>query len=143
MGYHHVDPATVDPTPDRPSVQRAISETLGLENVAVNRYEAEPGEAIPLAYHYHDDQEEVFYVLAGTLVVETPGERYEVGADEVFAVEPGSPQYASAAEDVRGSKAPAGQPEADASGDADRTTEVLAIGAPRVDDVHAYEEGDG
>jgi uncharacterized cupin superfamily protein len=121
MGYHHVDPAEVNPTPDRPSVQRAISDAAGLTNVAVNRYEAEPGEAIPLAYHYHDDQEEVFYVLAGTLVVETPEETYEVDADEVFAVEPESPQYASAAADAGG------------------TTEVLAVGAPRVNDVHPYE----
>jgi uncharacterized cupin superfamily protein len=122
MDYHHVDPAAIEPTPDRPSVQRAISDAVGLENVAVNRYEAEPGEAIPLAYHYHDDQEELFYVLSGTLVVETPEDDYEAGADEVVAVEPDSPQYARAAEDAAG------------------TTRVLAIGAPRIDDVHPYEE---
>ncbi|MFB6221025.1 MAG: cupin domain-containing protein [Halolamina sp.] len=121
MGYHHIDPAAVEPTPDRPSVQRAISDAAGLENVAVNRYEAAPGEPIPLAYHYHDDQEEVFYVLAGTLVVETPDGEYEVRADEVFVVEPDSPQYASAADG------------------ADETTVVLAVGAPAVDDVHPYE----
>jgi uncharacterized cupin superfamily protein len=121
MGYHHVDPDEVEPTPDRPSVQRAISDAVGLENVAVNRYEAEPGEAIPLAYHVHDEQEELFYVLSGRLHVETPEGEYEVGADEVFVVEPGSPQYANAAED------------------AGETTRVLAVGAPRVDDVHPYD----
>lgn len=122
MGYHHVDPDEIEPTPDRPSVQRAISDAVGLENVAVNRYEAEPGEAIPLAYHYHDDQEELFYVLSGTLTVETPEGTYEVGADEAFVVEPDSPQYASAADD------------------AGETTRVLVVGAPRVDDVHPYED---
>jgi Uncharacterized conserved protein, contains double-stranded beta-helix domain len=116
--------ADIEPTPDRPSVQRAISDAVGLENVAVNRYEAEPGEALPLAYHYHDDQEELFYVLSGQLVVETPDGEYEVGADEVFVVEPDSPQYATAAED------------------ADGTTQVLVVGAPRVDDVHPYEEAE-
>lgn len=124
MGYNHVDPATIEPTPDRPSVQRAISDAVGLEHVAVNRYEAEPGEAIPLAYHYHDEQEELFYVLSGRLVVETPEEVYEVGADEVLAIQPDSPQYATAAED------------------ADGTTQVLAIGAPRAQDAHPYDEAD-
>lgn len=122
MGYHHVDPDDIEPTPDRPSVQRAISDAVSLEHVAVNRYEAEPGEAIPLAYHYHDDQEELFYVLSGTLAVETPEGDYEVGPDEVFVVEPDSPQYARAA------------------GDAGETTRVLVVGAPRVDDVHPYED---
>ncbi|WP_373188606.1 cupin domain-containing protein [Halolamina sp.] len=124
MGYQHMVAADIEPTPDRPSVQRAISDAVGLENVAVNRYEAEPGEALPLAYHYHDDQEELFYVLSGQLVVETPDGEYEVGADEVFVVEPDSPQYATAAED------------------ADGTTQVLVVGAPRVDDVHPYEEAE-
>jgi uncharacterized cupin superfamily protein len=124
MGYQHVDPSDIDPSPDRPSVQRAISDAVGLENVAVNRYEAEPGEAIPLAYHYHDEQEELFYVLAGRLVVETPEETYEVSADEVFAVEPDSPQYATAA------------------ADADGTTQVLAVGAPRASDAHPYDEAE-
>ncbi len=121
MGYHHVDPSTIDPTPDRPSVQRAIGETLGLENLAVNRYEVAPGEEIPLAYHYHDHQEELFYVLAGRLHVDTPEGTYEVAADEVFVVEPDSPQFAY-------------NPES-----ADTDVEVLAVGAPAVDDVHAYD----
>lgn len=122
MGYHHIDPDEIEPTPDRPSVQRAIGDAVGFENVAVNRYEAEPGEAVPLAYHVHDEQEELFYVLSGRLHVETPDGSHEVGPDEVFAVEPESPQYASAAEN------------------ASETTRVLVVGAPRVDDVHPYEE---
>lgn len=123
MGYHHVDPASIDPTPDRPSVQRAIDDAVGLENLAVKRYEVDPGESIPLAYHYHDDQEEVFYVLAGTLHVETPEGAYEVGTDEAFVVEPDSPQRAYNPESV------------------DDRVVVLAAAAPRVDDVHAYELG--
>ncbi|WP_436926882.1 cupin domain-containing protein [Halosimplex amylolyticum] len=121
MGYHHVDVGEVDPTPDRPSVQRSISDAVGLENAAVNRYEVAPGEAIPLAYHYHDHQEEVFYVLSGTLAVETPEGTYEVGADEAFVVEPDSPQRAHVPES------------------ADEAAVALVIGAPAVDDVHAYD----
>ncbi|WP_415380328.1 cupin domain-containing protein [Halosimplex sp. TS25] len=122
MGYHHVDVDGIDPTPDRPSVQRSISDAVGLENVAVNRYEVAPGEAIPLAYHYHDHQEEVFYVLSGILTVETPEGTHDVGADEAFAVEPDSPQRAHVPES------------------ADEQAVALVVGAPAVDDVHPYED---
>ncbi|WP_225332804.1 cupin domain-containing protein [Halomicrobium urmianum] len=122
MGYRIVPVDEIDPTPDRPSVQRAISDVAGLDNVAVNLYEPEPGEPIPLAYHYHDEQEELFYVLAGRLVVETPEGDLEATRGEVIVVEPENPQYARNPED------------------ASETAKVLAIGAPSVDDVHAYEE---
>ena len=122
MGYDVVPVDELDPTPDRPSVQRAISDAAGLENVAVNLYEPDPGEPIPLAYHYHDEQEELFYVLEGRLVVETPEGDLDATRDEVIVVGPESPQYAKNPED------------------ADETAKVLAIGAPSVDDVHPYEE---
>ncbi|MFY4811411.1 cupin domain-containing protein [Haloarcula argentinensis] len=121
MGYHHLAVDDIEPTPDRPSIQRSISDAADLENVAVNLYEVAPGEDIPLAYHYHDDQEELFYVLSGTLAVETPEKTYEVGANEAFVAEPDSPQRAhnpeSATEPVR----------------------TLVVGAPAVDDVHPYD----
>ncbi|WP_121820171.1 cupin domain-containing protein [Halostella salina] len=121
MGYQHVVLDDVEPTPDRPCTRRSISETADLDNVAVNVYEPEPGEAIPLAYHYHDEQEEVFYVVAGELSVETPEGTHVVAANEAFVVEPDSPQRAFVAED------------------ADGAARVLAVGAPAVDDVHPYE----
>ncbi|MFB6152057.1 MAG: cupin domain-containing protein [Haloarculaceae archaeon] len=121
MGYHHVVVDDLDPAPDRPSVQRAIGDAAGLESLAVNRYEVAPGEQVPLAYHYHDRQEEVFYVLSGTLAVETPEGTYEVGADEALAVDPESPQRAHN------------------PGDADERVVVLAAGAPAVEDAHAYD----
>lgn len=125
MGYHHIDLSEIEPTPGRPSTQRSIGDAVGLEKVAINRYEVAPGEAIPLAYHYHDQQEEAFYVLAGVLHVETPEGTYEVGADEAFVVEPESPQRAF-------------NPES-----ANEEVVTLAIGAPAVDDTHAYEPGVG
>lgn len=90
--------------------------------MAVNRFEAAPGEQLPLAYHYHDQQEEVFYVLSGTLHVETPDEEFVLGPDELFAVEPESPQWAY-------------NPEG-----ADEAVTVLAIGVPPVSgDANPYE----
>lgn len=120
MGYSHVDPSDLPAAPDRPSTKRSISDAAGLEQFAAHRYEVAPGEAIPLAYHVHDEQEELFYVTAGELHVETPERDYVVAADEAFAVEPGSPQRTFVPED--------GEP-----------TTVLVVGAPVVDDVHAYD----
>ncbi|MFC4543132.1 cupin domain-containing protein [Halosolutus amylolyticus] len=125
MGYRIVDPDAIDPAPDRPSECRKLSDPAGLETMAINRFRAEPGEELPLAYHYHDTQQEAFYVLSGTLAVETPDETYEVPSDRLFVVDPEHPQRAYN---------PA---------DADEQVTVLAIGAPQADDdVHAYDPDD-
>jgi mannose-6-phosphate isomerase-like protein (cupin superfamily) len=125
MGYRVVDPAAVDPEPDRPSECRKLSGPGGLETMSINRFRAEPDEELPLAYHYHDTQQEAFYVLSGTLFVETPEREYEVPADNLFVVDPESPQLAYN---------PA---------DSDDPVTVLAIGAPQAPaDVHPYEPED-
>ncbi|SFH00692.1 Mannose-6-phosphate isomerase, cupin superfamily [Halopelagius inordinatus] len=122
MGYTVVDCDDVETAEDRPCEMRRLTEPAGLSKMAVNRFRAEPGEEIPLAYHYHETQEEAFYVLSGTLFVETPERTYEVAADSLFAVEPESPQRAY------------NPPEADAE------VVVLAVGAPNVSgDVEAYD----
>ncbi|MFC4359436.1 cupin domain-containing protein [Halobium salinum] len=127
MGYRLVDTDRVETTDDRPCDLRRLSDAAGLSNVALNRFGAKPGQQIPLAYHYHDEQEEAFYVLSGRLTVETPDEEYELGANDLFAVEPGSPQRAYCPED------------------ADGPVDLLALGAPpAADDAHPYEpDGEG
>ena len=122
VSYHHVDATALPAAPDRPSTKRSISDTAGLSNLAAHRYEVAPGEAVPLAYHVHDEQEELFYVLSGELHVETPEGEYAVGADEAFAVDPESPQRAFVPAD--------GEP-----------TAALVVGAPPADDVRAYDPG--
>jgi mannose-6-phosphate isomerase-like protein (cupin superfamily) len=122
MGYHVVDPRDLEPEDDRPCDLRRISEPAGLSSMAVNRYHADPGEQLPLAYHTHDKQEELFFVAEGTLFVETPEETYEVPVGCFFGVDPGSPQRAFN---------PA---------EADDPVTVVAVGAPPVaGDAHAYE----
>lgn len=69
---------------------------------------------MPLSYHYHTEQEEAFYVLSGTLFVETPDETFEVGADGLFVADPESPHRAYNPED-------AAEP-----------VELLALGSPAV-----------
>jgi uncharacterized cupin superfamily protein len=141
MGYRVIDPESVEPTPDRPCVQRAVGDEAGLANVALNVYEVETGEQIPLAYHYHDDSEarsasktraatprakqaEVFYVTAGDLHVETPEGKHVVPEGHLFVADPDSPQRTFV---------PA---------DADEGVRALVLGAPPTDDVHAYDPDD-
>jgi mannose-6-phosphate isomerase-like protein (cupin superfamily) len=122
MGYRVVDTDAVPTAEDRPCRLRRLSEPAGLSQMAINRFSAAPGEQLPLAYHAHETQEEAFYVLSGTLAVETPDEEYTVETGDLFAVDPASPQRAYN---------PA---------DASESVEVLAIGAPPVSgDATAYD----
>ena len=121
MGYHVIDPGDIDPLSDRPVDARSISDAAGLENVGVRLYEAEPGEQLPLAYHVHEKQEELFYVLAGTLHVETPEQEYVVETGETFVAEPTHPHRAHNPENAQD------------------TVRVLAIGAPAVSDASPYD----
>jgi len=125
MAYHQVDTAELDQWDDRPVDVRSISVAADLDYedapLGMRVYEAAPGEQLPLGYHYHDEQVEVFYVLEGTLSVRTPEGEYVVGTDEAFVAEPGSPHLAHNPQD------------------ADASVRTLAIGAPTVDDAHPYD----
>ncbi|WP_226004791.1 cupin domain-containing protein [Natrinema salinisoli] len=121
MDYSVVDPDDLERVDDRPCDLRRLSEAAGMDNVAINRFDAEPGEQLPLAYHVHDTQEEAFLVLSGTLHVETPEGELVVSEGSMFAAQPESPHRAYNPED------------------ADEPVSVVAIGAPSVDDVAPYE----
>jgi uncharacterized cupin superfamily protein len=119
MGYHHVRVAALETAPARPSMKCSISDACGLNNLAADTYEVAPGEAIPLAYHYHDEQEEMFYLTADELHVETLDKEYVVPADDAFICDPESPQFAAVPKDGT-------------------ATIVLIVGASAVNDVHPY-----
>jgi len=122
MGYHVIDPDDLDPEPDRPSVMRYVSEAAEMENLGLRTYTVEPGEEIPLSgMHYHDTQEEVFYVISGVLSVETPDEVYAVETGEFFVAEPESPHRAHV------------------QAEAAESARVIGIGAPPVSDGHSYD----
>ncbi|RXK47474.1 cupin domain-containing protein [Halorientalis pallida] len=126
MGYHHVDPAELAPSPDHPCDRRSLAEAAELAQLAAAVYDLAPGEDLATTYHYHDQREELFYVLAGDLHVETPDETFVVGADETFAVEPESPirPYNPA--------------------ESDEPVRVLGVGAPKFDIGRPYEpDADG
>jgi hypothetical protein len=52
---------------------RRLSATTELSDIPSNKFRAEPRERLPLAYHYHESQQEAFCILRGTLSVETGG----------------------------------------------------------------------
>jgi uncharacterized cupin superfamily protein len=91
-------------------VKRPVGRALGTEHMGLRLYELEPGESTAFGYHAHENQEEVFYVIDGTLTFETEGDDVEVGAGEAIHFEPGEFQQSRNAENGR--------------------TRVLGIGAP-------------
>ena len=90
--------------------KREIDEAVGASAMGVNFYRAQPGQLLPFGMHSHPAQEELFYVIAGELVFETPDGEYSVAADEVFFAPPDHPHRARAT--------------------GDEPARVLAIGAP-------------
>ena len=91
-------------------VKRPVGRALGTEHMGLRLYELEPGESTAFGYHAHGNQEEVFYVLDGTLTFETEGGDVEVGAGEAVRFGPGEFQQSRNAGDGR--------------------TRVLGMGAP-------------
>ena len=122
MGYHVIDPTDLDRTANRPSDMRDVSEAAAMETMGLRVYYVDPGEDIPVSgMHYHDEQEEVFYVVDGALIVETPDGTIDVPEGQFFIAGPESPHRAHNPID------------------ADGPIEVIAIGAPAVNDGHLYE----
>ncbi|NHN42231.1 cupin domain-containing protein [Halorubellus sp. JP-L1] len=82
---------------------RQLGERLGATNFALNHFVLAPGESPAHSMHRHPEQEEVFYVLSGTVTVETPAEdavadpaeddALVVETDEVVRVPPDTYQF--------------------------------------------------
>ena len=121
MSYYHLRPDALDSPPDYPCERRAFSDAAGLTTLHMATYHLDPGEDLARSYHYHEIREEAFYVLAGTLHVETPDREYVVPAGEVFVAEPESPHRAYNPDD------------------AGVSVLVLGTGAPKSDIAHPYE----
>ena len=125
MGYHVVDPAELEPSPDHPCDRRSITDAVELAQLAAAVYELAPGDQLATQYHYHEQREEVFYVLDGELSVETPKGTFTVPAGEAFVAEPESPIRPFNAEDAA------------------ETARVLGVGAPKFDIGRGYDPDEG
>lgn len=78
----------VDPVPVNPGL-RILTGELGTTDVAINRYDVDPGGNISGGYHAHHDQEEVFYVESGVARFETDTGDVDVEAGELLRFGPG------------------------------------------------------
>lgn len=121
------------------SVKRPIGEVLDTEHMGIRFYELEPGESTAFGYHAHADQEELFYVLDGSLSFETEVGDVEVGAGEVIYFEPGEFQQSRNAGDERVRALAMGAP-AD-SGDLTLLRECEACGDRTDQDIQPVEDG--
>jgi uncharacterized cupin superfamily protein len=61
------------------AVMRHFTKPLGLTDMALNYYELEPGDSFAYAYHNHEVQEEIFFVVSGTATFDTEDGPVEVG----------------------------------------------------------------
>lgn len=90
---------TVDDLPDAPNPTRhkkEVDEAVGAGAFGFNVYVADPGELVPWGRHRHPDHEELFYVIEGEVVVETPNGEFSVSAGEAFFVPADAPNKARA-----------------------------------------------
>ncbi|WP_276260659.1 cupin domain-containing protein [Haloglomus litoreum] len=88
------------------SLRKPVSSALGTEHFAMNYFELQPEESFSGGLHTHHDQEEVFYVMEGSVEFEVGLDRETVlvEAGEVIRFEPGEYQtgWNRGDEDVRG-----------------------------------------
>ena len=92
MQHTAIDDVDVVTNPmDVHDVRKPVSRALGTEHVAMNYFELAPGDAFSGGLHAHGDQEEIFYVLAGTATFEVGRDReqVDVAAGELIRFAPG------------------------------------------------------
>lgn len=110
MGYEVIDLGDLSALPDRTASGYEFSDHYeplktdeadppeprrGPERFGFRVYFVDPGEALGSGgMHYHEEQEEFFYVVSGELHVETPEETYRIGPEQAILIKPHSPQRA-------------------------------------------------
>ncbi len=81
------------PNPEKPAARFEITEALGLSGYTFNVAVLEAGERLPQSgLHYHDAQEEFFYVVDGRCRVELADESVDLDRDEMIVIRPGTAQ---------------------------------------------------
>lgn len=90
----HVDIDDVEPRflGDQDVDRRGLTEELNASDLAINYYRLDPEQSLSGGMHAHMDQEEVFYVVDGTVTFETPDGEHAVGPDEAIRFAPGEYQ---------------------------------------------------
>lgn len=89
-GYEHRSLADLETHPEKPGRRWELSPQLGLEAYNVNVAVIEPNERLSQnAYHYHENQDEFYYVVEGRCRVEVDDGGFDVVTDDVLAVDRG------------------------------------------------------
>ena len=83
------------------TVTRNVAEALGTSDMGLQYYELEPGDYLGRTYHMHQDQEEVFVPIEGTVTFETEDGDIEVEDGEVVRFARGDYQRGSNQSDER------------------------------------------
>lgn len=90
--YEHYRLTELTTNPDKPSKRWEISPQLELSGYNFNVAVIDPGERLSQnAYHYHEDQEEFFYIIEGRCRAEVEDGSFDLEADEVAVFRAGVP----------------------------------------------------
>jgi mannose-6-phosphate isomerase-like protein (cupin superfamily) len=120
--------------------KRLVSRALDASELALNRYVLAPGDSFGFGYHRHADQEELFYVIEGTVTFETEDGDVDVGPDEAIRFAPGEWQLGTNESDERVVALAMGAP-ADA-GDTEMVRHCEDCGERTPNTVEMGEDGD-
>lgn len=105
-----------------------VGDALGTTDVSLNYYELEPGDSLSGGLHAHHDQEELFYVLDGTLTFDVTPDRETVTVAAGEAIRFASGEYQEGYNEAPG-----------ADPDGGERVVALALGAPKgTEDIDSY-----
>jgi mannose-6-phosphate isomerase-like protein (cupin superfamily) len=89
-GYDHRSIDDFETNPDKPGRRWELSPSLGLDGYNFNVAVIEGGEPLSESgYHYHENQQEFFYVVDGRCQVEVEDGAFRLRADEVVRFDEG------------------------------------------------------
>lgn len=90
-GYERAALSDIEANPEKPSQRWEISPQLGIQGYNFNVAVLEPSERLSqTAFHYHENQEEFFYVIDGECRVETENESFNLSRDEMVVFREGA-----------------------------------------------------
>lgn len=90
-GYERAALSDIEANPEKPSQRWEISPQLGIQGYNFNVAVLEPSERLSqTAFHYHENQEEFFYVIDGECRVEAENESFDLSRDEMVVFREGA-----------------------------------------------------
>lgn len=89
-GWRRVSLDGAETNPEKPGERWELSSALGVDAFNFNVAILDPEDRLSRNhFHYHENQQELFYVVSGRCRVETPEGGFEMGVDEAVAFEKG------------------------------------------------------